>query len=212
MGYILLPESQNNCMKICVYRKPCFISWRTSWEVWNLAGTTLCVMLTIRFPPQHFFFLSDMRRELYILILRNNSSVHSVAVTRSWDTRILTASSSSSSSTRQGCAGLWGLGSMGLYVCADLHTLICSYILFTTRGSFYSMVWLINLKVNNNQYYVDKPFQGCSKRQYYWMKNKEQYVRRLPCSHRSQIGLLVNPQDVHYPGPSLWKAASRLNL
>ncbi len=34
-------------------------------------------------------------------------------------------------------------------------------------GSFYYMVWLINLKDNNNQYYADKPFEGCSKRQYY---------------------------------------------
>ncbi len=34
-----------------------------------------------------------------------------------------------------------------------------------SRGSFYSMGWLINLKVNNNQYNTDKPFEGCSKRQ-----------------------------------------------
>jgi hypothetical protein len=40
------------------------------------------------------------------------------------------------------------------------------------RGSFYSMVWLINLKDNNNKYYADKSFEDCSTRQYYWMKNK----------------------------------------
>jgi hypothetical protein len=76
----------------------------------------------------------------------------------------------------------------------------------------YSAVWLINLKDNNNQYYVDKLFEGCFKRQYYWMRNTEQYVPTLSCSRRSRIGLLANPLDVHYPGPSLLKAASRLNL
>jgi hypothetical protein len=32
-----------------------------------------------------------------------------------------------------------------------------------------SVLWVINLKDYNNQYYADKP---CSKRQYYWMRNK----------------------------------------
>jgi hypothetical protein len=79
------------------------------------------------------------------------------------------------------------------------------------HGRFNSMVLLINLKDNNNHYYVDKPFEGCSRRQYYWMRNKEQYLCALSCSRRPQIGLLANPVDVHYPGPSLLKAASRLN-
>jgi hypothetical protein len=35
-------------------------------------------------------------------------------------------------------------------------------------GIFYSMVWLINLKDNNNQYYTHKRFEGCSKIQYFW--------------------------------------------
>jgi hypothetical protein len=80
------------------------------------------------------------------------------------------------------------------------------------RGSFYFILWLINLKDNNNQYYAAKPFENCSKRQFYSMRNKEQYVHTLSCSRRSWIGLLANLLDVHYPGPSLLKAASRLNL
>jgi hypothetical protein len=32
-----------------------------------------------------------------------------------------------------------------------------------TRGSFYSMGWLINLKDNEIPYYVDKTFEECSK-------------------------------------------------
>jgi hypothetical protein len=80
------------------------------------------------------------------------------------------------------------------------------------HGNFYSMVWIINLEDNNNQYYAGKPFEGYSKRQYYWMRNKEQYATSLSCSRRSLIGLLMNPLDMHYSGPSLSKAASRLNL
>jgi hypothetical protein len=49
------------------------------------------------------------------------------------------------------------------------------------------MVWSINLKDNNSQYYADKLFEECSNRQYYWMRNKEQNVHTLSCSHRSQI-------------------------
>ncbi len=41
---------------------------------------------------------------------------------------------------------------------------------------FYSMLWIINLKDNNNQYYADKTFEECSKRQYYWVRNKCQYI------------------------------------
>jgi hypothetical protein len=73
------------------------------------------------------------------------------------------------------------------------------------------MVWLIKRKDNNNQYYADKPFEEYSKRKYCWMRNEEQYLHTLSCSHRSQIGLLANLLDVHYPSPSLMKAASRLN-
>ncbi len=39
-------------------------------------------------------------------------------------------------------------------------------------GSFYFVAWLINPKDNNNQYYADNTFEECSKRQYYWMRNK----------------------------------------
>jgi hypothetical protein len=72
-----------------------------------------------------------------------------------------------------------------------------------THGNFYSVVWLINLTDNNSQYYADKLFEECSKRQYYWMRNKGQHKRTLFGSPRSRIGLLANPLDVHYPGPSL---------
>jgi hypothetical protein len=46
-----------------------------------------------------------------------------------------------------------------------------------THESFYSIVWFMNLKNNNNQYYADEPVEDCSKRQYYWMRNKEQYIQ-----------------------------------
>ncbi len=76
----------------------------------------------------------------------------------------------------------------------------------------YFVVWFINPKDYNNQYYADKPFEECSKRQYYFMRNKEQYVHTLSHSRRSWIGLLGNPLDVHYPRSIyLEGAASRLN-
>jgi hypothetical protein len=66
MGFIRLLQSQNNGMKICVHWKPCFIVWKTSWEVWKPAGIALCVVLTVRFPPPHFY-LSNMWIELNML-------------------------------------------------------------------------------------------------------------------------------------------------
>jgi hypothetical protein len=51
-------------------------------------------------PPPLTFDLPDMWGELYIYwVLRNNSSEHSVAVTQSCDTLVLTSSSSLSSAT-----------------------------------------------------------------------------------------------------------------
>jgi hypothetical protein len=32
----------------------------------------------------------------------------------------------------------------------------------------------------------------CSKRQYYWMRNKEQYLRTLSEGHRFWVGLVAN--------------------
>ncbi len=53
--------------------------------MWNMAGTGACDMLTIR------IILSDMQGELYIYwVQRNNSSVHSDAVTQSCYTLVLT--------------------------------------------------------------------------------------------------------------------------
>ncbi len=75
----------------------------------------------------------------------------------------------------------------------------------------WKLVWLINLKDHNNTTQISKPFDRCSKRQYYWMRNKEQYKHTLSCNCSSRIGLLANPLDVHYPGPSHLKTASRLN-
>jgi hypothetical protein len=57
------------------------------------------------------------------------------------------------------------------------------------------MMWLIKPKKYNNQYYADNHLGERSKRQYYWMRNKEQYLRTLSNGHRSQVGLFAN---VHY--------------
>jgi hypothetical protein len=51
---------------------------------------------------------------------------------------------------------------MGMIVCNTAQENVMN-----ARGSCYYMVWLINLKDNNNQYYPDKPFERCFKRQYY---------------------------------------------
>ncbi len=77
------------------------IAWRSSWEVWNPAGTAKCIMLTICIlpPPPHIWPVWCVERAIYIRVLRNNSLVHSVAVTRSCDILVLTTSSSSSSDT-----------------------------------------------------------------------------------------------------------------
>jgi hypothetical protein len=54
IDFIHLPQSQNNCMKIHVHRKPCSIAWRTSWEVGNQAGTAVCDVLTVCSPSPCF--------------------------------------------------------------------------------------------------------------------------------------------------------------
>jgi hypothetical protein len=51
------------------------------------------------------------------------------------------------------------------------------------------------LKKYNNQYYADNHSGECSKRQYCWMRNEEQYLRTLSKGHRLWIGLFA---DVHY--------------
>jgi hypothetical protein len=59
----------------------------------------------------------------------------------------------------------------------------------------YSMMWLIKPKTyKNNQYYADTILGEHSKRQYYRMRNKEQYFHTLSNSHRFWVGLLA---DVH---------------
>ncbi len=58
------------------------------------------------------------------------------------------------------------------------------------------MMWLIKpKKYNNNQYYADNHLGECSKRQYYWKRNKEQYLRTLSNGHKFWVGLFA---DVHY--------------
>jgi hypothetical protein len=51
--------------------------------------------------------------------------------------------------------------------------------MMNTHGSFYSVVFQINLKDNISQYYAAETFEECSMRQYYWMRNKWQYLRTL---------------------------------
>jgi hypothetical protein len=64
-------------------------------------GPHKCVLLTICYPPSWLTFLICGERYCkYIYwVLRNNSSVHSVAFTQTCDTLLLTSSSSSSSAT-----------------------------------------------------------------------------------------------------------------
>ncbi len=64
-----------------------------------------------------------------------------------------------------------------------------------TRGSFYSMGWLINLKDNEIPYYVDKTFEECSKWQYFWMRNKWQYSIYIhyPVTADHGLGCSQNP-------------------
>jgi hypothetical protein len=50
-------------------------------------------------------------------------------------------------------------------------------------------------KYNNNQYYADNHLGVHSKRQYYWMRNKEQYLCTLSKGHRLWNALFA---DVHY--------------
>jgi hypothetical protein len=55
------------------------------------------------------------------------------------------------------------------------------------------MMWLIKLKkYNNNQYCADNHLGKHSKGQYYWMRNKEQYLRTPSKGHRFWVGLLAN--------------------
>jgi hypothetical protein len=70
---------------------PYFIAWRTSWEVWNPIGIVLC-HIARPFPPPPFIFTCLICGESYTYqALRNNSSVHSVAVTQFCDTLILSS-------------------------------------------------------------------------------------------------------------------------
>jgi hypothetical protein len=63
----------------------------------------------------------------------------------------------------------------------------------TALKVLYSMMWLIKpKKYNNNQYYADNHLGKRSKGQYYWMRNKEQYLRTLSKGHRFWVGLLAN--------------------
>ncbi len=95
---IYIPLSQNNCLKFVYIGKPCSIAWRTSWEVWNPTGTTLRVVLTFHFSPSPLTFTCLIFGESYVdWVLRNNSSVSSVAVTGSHSIIIISSSSTTSS-------------------------------------------------------------------------------------------------------------------
>jgi hypothetical protein len=65
-----------------------------------------------------------------------------------------------------------------------------------TLGVIYSMMWLFkSKKYNNNQYFADNNLGERSKRQYCWMRNKEQYVHTLSKGCRFWIGMFA---VVHY--------------
>ncbi len=92
-GPVLFPSQKIIVWKF-VYVETLFITWRTSWELWNSIGIVLCVMLTIRFPLHAFLPVWYVER-----VIPTESWVHSVAFTRSCDTVVLSASLSSSSAT-----------------------------------------------------------------------------------------------------------------
>jgi hypothetical protein len=53
------------------------------------------------------------------------------------------------------------------------------------RRNHLFMMWLIKpKKYKNNQYYADNHLGEHCKRQYSWMRNKEQYLRTLSKGHR----------------------------
>ncbi len=57
----------------------------------------------------------------------------------------------------------------------------------------YFMMWLIKpKKYNNNQYHAYDHLGERSKIQYYWMRNKEQYLLTLSKGHRFWIGPVAN--------------------
>ncbi len=75
----------------------------------------------------------------------------------------------------------------------------------------YSMMWSIKAKkYNNYQYYADNHLGKHSKRQYYWMRYKEQYLHTL--QGPQVLGWAACECPLHCPGPSLLKATSRLSL
>jgi hypothetical protein len=62
---------------------------------------------------------------------------------------------------------------------------------WTNLEVIYSMMWLIKpKKYNNNQYYAYDHLGERSKRQYYWMRNKEQYYVHSPGTTGSGLGWL----------------------
>ncbi len=98
IGFIHHPQSQNIVWKVVNYWNPVLSHQRPAGRCWNLAGIALCVMKTIRSPPHILTCLICEESYIYS-VLRNNSSVHSVAITRSCNTLVLTASSQLSTAT-----------------------------------------------------------------------------------------------------------------
>ncbi len=93
-----LPQSQNHCMKTHTYQKPCKLYGGPAGRCEAQLGLLNVSCWPFVSPPPHLTCL--MCGESYIYwALRNSFSVHSVAVTQSCDTLVLTVSSSSSSAT-----------------------------------------------------------------------------------------------------------------
>ncbi len=93
-----LPQSQNNCRKIFSLIRNSVTSGEVQLGGLRASWAHQCIVLTVPIlPPPMVDHLICGDSYIYRM-LRNNSSVHSVTVTLSCDTLVLTASSSATSS------------------------------------------------------------------------------------------------------------------
>jgi hypothetical protein len=98
-GFIVVPSRKKTVQKNRSYRKPCNPQWGPGWSCETNLGQLKVSCWPSLSPPLPWLTLLICRGSYIYWVLRNNSSVHNVAVTRSYDTLVLTSLSSSSSAT-----------------------------------------------------------------------------------------------------------------